>query len=106
MPQKRYSGASSARKTGRRIKGKAAKGPVNLDYLKPPKFRDYMTLGEAALTLQRDPRWLTRLEAAGRIPKATRVEHGKLSYRLWSPAQIEEIRTILKGHKPGRPVGS
>ena len=101
MARKKFSGAQSARKTGTRIRGKARSGQVDLSFLKPAKFKDYMTKGEVATKLRVDPRWLERLEAADRIPRATRVEHGKLSYRLWSPAQVEEIQRILKSHRPG-----
>jgi hypothetical protein len=108
MPRKKYTGGrTNLSETGARIRGKARTGAASLQHLKPKKFRDYLTLGEVAMKLGHDPRWLTRLEAAGRIPKATRVDHGKLSYRLWSPAQVEEIRTIIQSHKPGpRPKGS
>jgi hypothetical protein len=103
MPKKKFSGRARGM-NGTRIegKGKARKGQKTMDWIKPPRFKDYMTLGEVSLKLGHDPRWITRLEAAGRIPKATRVAHGKLDYRLWSPAQVEEIRQIIKGHKVGR----
>lgn len=105
MAKRKFSGRGRADKPGTRVAGKARSGQRNMDWMKPKGFSDYMTKTEVSIKLNTDPRWLERLEAAGRIPKATRVEHGKLQYRLWSPAQVEEIRTILAGHRPG-PKGS
>jgi hypothetical protein len=105
MPRKKFSGVATGR-TGTRVAGKARGGQRNMDWIKPPRFKDYMTKSEVSIKLSVDPRWLERLEAAGRIPRAMRVEHGKLGYRLWSPAQVEEIREIIKGHKVGRPKNS
>ena len=70
---------------------------------KPPKFKNYLTISELALAVNRNHTWLSRLERAGRIPKAHRVQRGQLSIRLWSPAQVEEIRAIIATHKVGRP---
>jgi hypothetical protein len=46
---------------------------------------------------------LRKLERAGRIPMAKRVQRGKLSIRLWSPEQHDEIIRIIDGHQVGRP---
>lgn len=72
-------------------------------YFKPEKFRDYFSLSELSEHINMDSRWIRRLEADGRIPKATRVSWGKLKVRLWSPAQVEEILSIVAEHRPGRP---
>jgi hypothetical protein len=72
-------------------------------YLKPKKFQDYMTLSEVASAVERDPSWIRLLEANDRIPKATRIKRGQLQIRLWSPAQVDEIRAIIATHRPGRP---
>jgi hypothetical protein len=105
MPKKKFSGRATGR-TGTRVAGKARGGQRNMDWIKPPQFKDYLTKSEVSIKLSVDPRWLERLEAAGRIPKAARVAHGKLEYRLWSPKQVEEIRQIMEGHRVGRPKSS
>jgi hypothetical protein len=75
----------------------------DLSYLKPPKFQDYFTLSELCEAVNKKPDWIRELENNGRIPRAVRVRRGKVDVRLWSPAQVEEIRKILKTHKVGRP---
>ncbi len=95
-------------KTGRKpytvtVKRRRASGPRDISYLKPPKFKHYLTLSEMAEFVPCDPTWLKFLEREERIPKAQRVQHGQLMVRLWSPEQAEEIRTIIDGHKVGRP---
>lgn len=75
----------------------------NVDYLKPPKLRNYLTLSEVCAKLGKDPTWIRQLEREGRIPKAQRVARGKVKVRLWSPAQVDEIEQIIAGHRPGRP---
>lgn len=78
-------------------------GKRNVDYLKPPKFADYFTIGELCEAVDKRPKWIKQLEKAGRIPKALRVKRGKVELRLWSPAQVKEIRKILATHRVGRP---
>jgi hypothetical protein len=77
--------------------------PRDITYFKPAKYRDYYTLAEMAREVPCDPSWLRKLERAGRIPQAQRVQRGKLSIRLWSPAQRDEIVEIINSHKIGRP---
>lgn len=72
-------------------------------YLKPAKFQDYLTITELANEVGRTISWLRLLERDDRIPKAARVKRGKLRVRLWSPAQVEEIKEILATHRRGRP---
>jgi hypothetical protein len=81
-------------------------GRRNLEYIKPPKFQDHLTITELSRHVGRDPSWLKRLERDGRIPTAARVEFGELNIRLWSPAQVSEIVEILSRMKVGRPPGS
>ena len=90
----------------RRVTSRRIRRENGLAHLKPPKFKDYLTLSEVALAIPIDPIWLKRLEAQDRIPRAARVPMGKLQMRLWSPEQVEEIRTIIEGHKIGRPKES
>lgn len=92
--------------TGNRVRGKAKLGQRNLDYLKPPRFRNYLTITELAFFIPADVSWIRKLEAQDRIPKARRVPMGKLEVRLWSPKQAEEIKAIIEGHKIGRPAES
>jgi hypothetical protein len=74
--------------------------------MKPPRFKDYFTLSELCVEVGRDPSWIRKLEADGKIPKAKRVQRGKLSIRLWSPAQVDEIDQILSEMRPGRPANA
>jgi len=75
------------------------------DYMKPPAFLDYLTLTEMSRYVDRDVSWLKKLEKDGRIPTAHRVKVGKLSVRLWSPTQRDEILVIVNSLKRGRPPG-
>jgi hypothetical protein len=107
MARKKFSGNQGGKNaTGARARGQGAKGPRGLDYLKPKKFRDYLTSSELALFVPCDPRWLKRLEEQGRIPEAQRVPMGELQIRLWSPEQAKEIKSIILGHQRGRPSNS
>lgn len=72
-------------------------------HLKPDKFRNYLTLGELARKVKKDPSWIRKLEAQGRIPEAVRHKLGKLEVRLYSPAACIEIESIFSGMRPGRP---
>lgn len=78
----------------------------HVDYMKPERFADYLTITEMSRSVDRDVSWLRRLEREGRIPTAHRIQVGKLSVRLWSPSQRDEIYTIVHSFKRGRPKGS
>jgi hypothetical protein len=75
----------------------------NLDYFKPKKFKNHLTLAELCEKIHKDPSWIRHLEKEGRIPEAIRVNRGQLKVRLWSPEQADEIAAIIAKHKPGRP---
>lgn len=75
----------------------------DVNYFKPRGRKDYLTLTELSIKVQRDPSWLRHLERIGRIPKAARVKRGKLLIRLWSPEQADEIERIISTHRVGRP---
>jgi hypothetical protein len=75
----------------------------SVEYLKPPRFRNYFTLQELCDFVGKQPKWIRTLEKDGRIPTAMRVKRGKVEVRLWSPAQADEIAMILSRHRPGRP---
>lgn len=77
--------------------------PRDITYFKPKRFKEYFTLAEMSREVGCDPSWLRKLERAGRIPEASRVQRGKLSIRLWSPAQRDEIVEIIGNHRVGRP---
>jgi hypothetical protein len=77
----------------------------NTNYMKPEGFADYLTITELSVSVDRDISWLRKLEADGKIPAAHRVKVGKLSVRLWSPAQRDEIEIIVNSIKRGRPPG-
>lgn len=77
--------------------------PRDVTYFKPDKYKNHLTLSEMARVVQCDTSWLRKLERAGRIPQAQRVQRGKLSIRLWSPAQRDEIIRIIGLHRIGRP---
>lgn len=75
----------------------------DVNYMKPSRFRDYLTLGELCREVGRDSKWIRMLEKADRIPKPARVNVGSNSVRLYSPAQVAEIKSILSTMRPGRP---
>jgi len=85
------------------ITGRNAVLPREMDYFKPARYRQHLTLAEMAREIPCDPSWLRKLERAGRIPMAQRVQRGKLSIRLWSPEQRDEIKAIMANHQVGRP---
>jgi len=85
------------------ITGRNAVLPREMDYFKPARYRNHLTLAEMAREIPCDPSWLRKLERAGRIPMAQRVQRGKLSIRLWSPEQRDEIKQIMANHQVGRP---
>jgi hypothetical protein len=74
--------------------------------MKPDGFLDYLTITEMSVAVDRDVSWLRNLERRGKIPAAHRVKVGKLSVRLWSPTQRDEIKVIVNSLKRGRPPGS
>jgi len=80
--------------------------PRDLGYMKPHNYRGHMTLTEVAREVGCDSSWIRKLERAGRIPKATRVQRGELMIRLWSPEQVAEIKQIKATHRVGRPTQS
>jgi predicted DNA-binding transcriptional regulator AlpA len=75
----------------------------SLEHIKPPKFQNHLTLTEVARLVGKDKSWIRTLEAEGRIPTAARVKLGQLQIRLWSPAQVEEIKQIFREMRVGRP---
>jgi hypothetical protein len=78
----------------------------DLAYLKPPKFKQYVTIRELSDIVEKDISWIRKLERDNRIPKASRVKRGRLEVRMWSPEQVDEIERIIAGHHKGRPRGS
>jgi hypothetical protein len=76
----------------------------DVSYYKPKGFEKHLTITELSRHVNRDVSWIRQLESDARIPKARRVRHGKLTIRLWSPAQVEEIEIIFKAMRPGRPA--
>jgi len=86
-------------------KGYNAVHTRDMSFLKPARFSDHMTVVEVSRAVRRDPSRIRELERAGRIPKAQRVQRGTQAVRLWSPAQVEEIREIFATMRPGRPKG-
>ena len=75
----------------------------DVSYYKPKGYEKHVTLSELALLLKKDATWIRQLENENRIPRAKRIEHGALSIRLWSPAQVDEMRVIFSNMKVGRP---
>lgn len=75
----------------------------DVSYMKPEGFQDHVTITELALLIQRDVSRIRQLEREGRIPVAARKKLGKNTVRLWSPAQVDEIRLIIAQMRPGRP---
>jgi hypothetical protein len=77
--------------------------PRDITYFKPSRYKNFFTLAEMSREVGVDPSWLRKLERAGRIPEAQRVQRGQLNIRLWSPAQRDEIVEIIGNHRVGRP---
>lgn len=75
----------------------------DVSYLKGARYKHFKTLTELSEIVDRDPSRLIQLEREDRIPKASRVTRGQLQVRLWSPAQVEEVKEIISKLKPGRP---
>jgi len=75
----------------------------NLDYMKPVRFQNHVTLTELSRIVDRDISRIRRLEEEGRLPRASRYRVGQLEVRLWSPEQVEEIKEVFANMKPGRP---
>lgn len=75
----------------------------DVSYMKPHKFRNYLTLTELCDKVKRDMSWIKKLEKEDRIPQAKRVKFGQLEVRLWSPEQVKEIEEILSNMRVGRP---
>lgn len=74
----------------------------DVSYMKPKKFRNYLTLHEVSLVVNRDKTRILQLEREDRIPVASRVKVGQLEVRLWSPDQVAEIVDVFSKMKPGR----
>lgn len=73
-------------------------------HLKPARFSDYLTLGELAREVAKDPSWIRKLESQDRLPIPVRHKIGDMpAMRLYSPAQVLEVKAILKTLKRGRP---
>src|SRR5262245_24363294 len=81
----------------------AKHGRRDLSYLKPPKFRNHVTIIELSRIVNPNRSRLRQLEREGRIPIPARVKRGTLEIRLWSPSQVEEIMDIISQMRPGRP---
>jgi hypothetical protein len=75
----------------------------DLAFLKPHGYEKHVTITELSRIVNKDISWLRQLEREDRIPVAARIQRGELLVRLWSPAQVEEIKQILSRMKPGRP---
>src|ERR1044072_3107492 len=72
----------------------------DVTHFKTKRFPEHMTVMEVARAVNRDRSWILKLEKDGRIPKARRVQAGDISVRLWSPEQVEEIKSVLEKMKP------
>jgi hypothetical protein len=77
----------------------------SVKHFKTKRFPNHMTITEVARACDRDISWIRKLEKDGRIPKAQRVQAGAIMVRLWSPTQVEEIKTVISNMKTGRPRG-
>lgn len=70
----------------------------SLDYMKPERFSDYVTISELAVIVGYDISWIRKLERRKAIPRAQRFK----GVRLWSPEQVDEIKRFKSTQKPGR----
>ena len=79
---------------------------LEVDHLKPPKFKHYLTLGELSRRVKKDRDWIRRLEREGRIPEGIRHRVAGQQIRLYPPARVREIEEFFSNQRPGRPKGS
>lgn len=63
---------------------------------KPSDKQDWMTVKELADYVCRDVSWIRRLDRRGQLPKAARFKVGRLSIRLYSPAQADQILSFFR----------
>jgi hypothetical protein len=96
MPRK-YKHFNKRRTTYAGEKGAAA--GRTFDSFKPERFKNYLTVGELAILVRRDPRWIKRVEADGKIPNPVRFK----GVRLYSPEQVKEIQSYFVNVAAGRP---
>lgn len=77
----------------------------DMNFIKPAKYRNHVTISELGKIVGKDISWIRKLERAEKIPRAARVQRGELSIRLWSPAQVDEIKRVFENMQVGRPPG-
>jgi hypothetical protein len=73
---------------------------------KPEGFEHYLTMSELCRIVKRDNSRIRSLEkdaAAGKIkfPSPIRVKVGKLSVRLYSPEEVEQVKEWFRHARPG-----
>lgn len=69
---------------------------------KPADKLDWLTMTELARYVERDVSWLRRMDRQGQLPKAARFKVGRLSVRLYSPAQADQIFSMFRARDEAR----
>jgi hypothetical protein len=90
------------------VKGQGRFGVLDAEKFerwKPADKQDWMTVTELARLVERDPTWIRKLDREGKLPKAARFKVGRLSIRLYTPAQQVEIQQLFKDAAWGSWVG-
>lgn len=84
--------------------GQPYQRPTHTGHLKPKGYEDWFTLSEVSFAVERGPKHIVQCEKAGTIPQAKRIpfDGGVAGIRLWSPAQVAEMRMIFAARRPGR----
>lgn len=73
---------------------------------KPDDKQDWLTMTELARHVGRDVSWLRRLDRKGQLPKAARFKVGRLSVRLYSPRQADQIFQIFRARDAAKVTSS
>jgi hypothetical protein len=69
---------------------------------KPKDKQDWLTMTELARKVGRDVSWLRRMDRQGQLPKAARAKVGRLSVRLYSPKQADQILQMFRARDEAR----
>lgn len=72
---------------------------------KPKGFENYLTINELCQVVNRTRSRIQQLERQGRILAPIRVKIGRLSVRLYSPEDVEQLKHHFATVKSGRPRG-
>lgn len=73
---------------------------------KPPGYEDYLLINELAQEVGRSRDRILQCEKANLIPAPIRLKRGSISYRMYSPELVAEIKEHFSTVKPGPKKGA